>query len=208
MNIEKIEVGPLGVNCYLLGDEAARVGIIIDPGAEPETILKRVKNLKLDIKSIVITHGHFDHTGALKEIKDATGADIAIHAEDARRLGAKDPMAATFGISYSTPPAPNRLLKDGDIIRAGSLQLQVLHTPGHTPGSICLLGDGVVFTGDTLFCSGIGRTDLPGGSPEKILDSIRNKLMVLPGNTTVYPGHGPETTIGQERRNNPFLQGY
>ena len=165
-------------------------------------------NLKIDIKSIIITHSHFDHTGALKEVKDATGADIAIHAEDALRPGAKDPMAATFGISYSTPPAPNRLLKDGETIRAGALQLQVLHTPGHTPGSICLLGDGVVFTEDTLFCSGIGRTDLPGGSPEKILDSIRNKLMVLPGNTTVYPGHGPETTIGQERRNNPFLQGY
>jgi hydroxyacylglutathione hydrolase len=206
--IEKQEVGPLGVNCYLVGDETSRTGMVIDPGAEAKAILKRVKALGLDIKYIVLTHAHFDHIGALKEVKEATGAEIAIHADDAQSLQLGNSIALDFGFSFPPPPAPDRLLKDEDSLDLGHRRFLVLHTPGHTPGGICLLGEGVVFTGDTLFNSSVGRTDLPGGNSDEIIDSIRTKLMVLPDNTTVYPGHGPESTIGQERRHNPFLSGY
>ena len=201
----KLEVGPLGVNCYLLGDEASHAGMIIDPGAEAEAILNQVMRLGLDIKFIVITHGHFDHIGGLKAVKEATKAQVAMGVDDAPSLTLKDPISAAFGFSYPVPPSADRLLKDGDVLEIGSLTFRVLHTPGHTPGGICLLGEKVVFTGDTLFNSSIGRTDLNGGNSNKIIESIHTKLMVLPDDVTVYPGHGLETTIGQERRENPFL---
>lgn len=205
MIIEKLEVGPLAVNCYMVGDEVSRVGMIIDPGAESAAIMKRVKALGFDIKFIVLTHAHFDHIGALKELKEATKAEIAIHTDDAQSLPLGNNLGAVFGFSFPPPPAPDRLLKDGDSLDLGKQRFLVLHTPGHTPGGICLLGGGVVFTGDTLFNAGIGRTDLPGGNADELLESINTKLMVLPDNTTVYPGHGPNSTIGQERRHNPFL---
>ena len=208
MIIEKLEVGPLAVNCYLVGDEASQVGMIIDPGAESAAILKRVKALRLDIKFIVLTHAHFDHIGALKELKEATKAEITIHTDDAQSLPLGNTLGAAFGFSFPPPPAPDRLLKDGDSFDLGRQRFMALHTPGHTPGGICLLGEGVVFTGDTLFNTGIGRTDLPGGNFNELMDSINKKLMVLTDNTIVYPGHGPKSTIGQERRLNPFLQGY
>ena len=206
MILETMEVGPLAVNCYLVGEEAGRDGIIIDPGADAGSILKRVKALGLDIKSIVLTHAHFDHIGALKDVKEATGAEIAIHTDDARYLQSGELFSFDFGFSFSPPPTPDRLLKDGDSLDLGRLRFLVLHTPGHTPGGICLLGEGVVFTGDTLFYSGIGRTDLTGGNFNNLMNSIRLKLMALPDDTAVYPGHGPKSTIGEERRNNPFLR--
>lgn len=205
MIFDKLEVGPLGVNCYLVGDDAGHEGMIIDPGADAKAILSRSKELGLDIRVIVITHGHFDHIGGLKEVKEATKAPVAVGVDDAPSLPYKDPISAAFGFSYPVPSAPDRLLHDGDIIEIGSLAFRVLHTPGHTTGGICLLGEKVVFTGDTLFNSGIGRTDLTGGSTETIMESIRTKLMALPDDVIVYPGHGPETTIGQERRTNPFF---
>ena len=203
--IEKLEVGPLAVNCYLVGDEASRTGMIIDPGAESAAIRKRVKALGFDIKFIVLTHGHFDHVGALKELKEATRAEIAIHTDDAQSLPFGNTLGAAFGFSFPPPPAPDRLLEQGDSFELGRQRLRVLHTPGHTPGGICLLGEGIVFTGDTLFYASVGRADLPGGNSKQLIDSINKKLMVLSDNTTVYPGHGPESTIGQERRSNPFL---
>ena len=206
MIVDKLVVGPFASNCYIVGSPSDKEGMIIDPGDKAKEILKKVEDLGLDIKLIVLTHGHIDHTGALKEVKEATGAEVAIHGDDARSLR-RQLLSVIFGLFYPTPPPPDRLLKDGDSIDVGDLHFVVLHTPGHTPGGICLLGQGVVFSGDTLFNYSIGRTDLPGGSYSKLMNSIQTKLMTLPDNTVVYPGHGDETTIGAERRGNPYLQG-
>ena len=209
MIVEKLVVGPYASNCYIVGSQSNKEGVIIDPGDEAKRILKKVEGLKLDIKLIVLTHGHIDHTGALKEVREATGAEVAVHADDAQSLGRGVSLISALmpGLSYPTPPPPDRLLKDGDSIDIGDLHFLVLHTPGHTSGGICLLGEGVVFSGDTLFNYSVGRTDLPGGSYSQLMNSLQTKLMTLPDNTVVYPGHGPETTIGAEQRGNPFLRG-
>jgi hydroxyacylglutathione hydrolase len=205
MILKTLVLGLFGSNCYIVGSETTREGVIIDPGDDPEAILNSVKELKLDIKLIVLTHGHIDHVGALREVKRVTGARVAIHSDDAGAI--QDPMlGARFGLQYTPAPPPDLLLKDGDKISVGDLHFSVIHTPGHTPGGICLLGEGVVFTGDTLFQFGIGRYDLPGGDGNQLLRSIHTKLMGLPDDTIVYPGHGDESTIGTEREGNPFLQ--
>lgn len=206
MILKKLVVGPLASNCYIVGSEPTKEGMIIDPADEAEEILQSIKELGLKISLIVLTHGHPDHVGALKEIKEATGAEVAIHTDDAEFLQQQS-LGFLFGLSYPAPPPPDRLLKDKDSIDIGDLHFGVLHTPGHTPGGICLLEHGVLFSGDTLFNYGIGRYDLPGGDYNQLMDSLRTKLMGLPDDTIVYPGHGPETTIGAERRGNPFLQG-
>ncbi len=205
MIVETLVVGPLATNCYIVGSQSGREGMIIDPGGEAKRILKKASDLKFDIKLIVLTHEHMDHVDALREVKEATGADIAAHADDARTLG-DGSLSVLLGISPPALPPPDRLLKDGDKIDIDDLHFIVRHTPGHTPGGICLLGEGVVFSGDTLFNYGIGRADLPGGNYSQLIDSINSKLMVLADETIVYPGHGPQSTIGAERRGNPFLQ--
>lgn len=205
MIIEMLEIAPFGSNCYIVGAESNKEGMIIDPGAEADRILKKVADLGLEIKLIVLTHHHMDHIGALKEVKEATGAEVAIHTDEAESLQ-RDSGGNRFGFSHPTPPAPDRLLKDGDNIDIGDLHFVVLHTPGHSPGGLCLVGEGVVFTGDTLFNFSIGRFDMPGGSGKQILNSIQTKLMALPDDTVVYPGHNLKTTIGTERQWNPFLQ--
>jgi hydroxyacylglutathione hydrolase len=202
--IDRLTVGPFGTNCYILGDESNREGMVIDPGDDVKGILTRAGELKLNIKQIVLTHGHIDHIGALKPLKEATGAEISMHPADAKSL-ANRALGVLFGLFYPPAPPPDRLLNEGDTIQVGEVKLKVLHTPGHTPGGISLAGDGVVFTGDTLFKESIGRTDLPGGNHSEIIRSIRHKLLTLPDETVVYPGHGPETTIGTEREGNPFL---
>lgn len=204
MIIKKLMVGPFATNCYIVGSESGKEGMIIDPGAEVNQILSSVKDTGLDIKFIVLTHGHMDHVGALKEAKEAIGADVAIHTDDAQSLQEQS-LGILFGLSCPPPPSPDRLLEDGESINIGDLRFLVLHTPGHTPGGICLLGEGIVFSGDTLFNYGIGRTDLPGGSYSQLMNSIQTKLMVLPDSTVVYPGHGPDTSIGAERQGNSFL---
>jgi glyoxylase-like metal-dependent hydrolase (beta-lactamase superfamily II) len=206
MILRKMELGDFGSNCYLVGDEDTKEGMIIDPGDDGSFIMKQVKVLGLNIKVIVLTHSHIDHVGGLSEVKKATGAVIAIHESEAPFL-LKQPRLLDF--MPPTPPSPpaDRLLKDGDIITVGKLKFKVLHTPGHTSGGICLLGDGVVFTGDTLFNFSIGRADFPGSDYDQEMNSIRSKLMTLPDDVKVYPGHGPASTIGIERKGNPFING-
>ncbi len=202
MIIEKFEPSSFASNSYIVADEDTKEAIIMDPGGGASQILAKVRDLGLEIKLIVLTHRHPDHIGALKEVKEATGAEVAIHADDAPGLR----EGRSFGPSpQGPPPAPDRILQDGDIIDIGKLRMAVIHTPGHTQGGICLLVDGVLFSGDTLFNFGIGRSDMPGGNGTQLMESIHTRLMVLPDETTVYPGHGPASTIGAERRGNPFL---
>jgi hydroxyacylglutathione hydrolase len=208
MIIKMLVVGPLASNCYIVGSSATKQGMIIDPGADADTIMRTVQQTGLSISIIVITHAHMDHVGALREVQQKTNAQFAIHeAEKGFVFSTPMRMLTSLGVSpIKSPPRPDRLLKDGDLIDLGDLHFEVLYTPGHSSGGICLLGHGVVFSGDTLFKLGIGRTDFPGMSHERLMKSIREKLMVLPDETIVYPGHGPATTIGDERRGNPFLQ--
>lgn len=204
MILKKLELGMFASNCYVVGDESTKEGMIIDPGADAKQILRAVEDLGLNIKVIALTHSHMDHVGALAEVKEATGAEIAIYTDEAEFLQ-KQPMRGMFSPFSQPLPPPDRLLKEGDTIDIGSLHFRVLHTPGHTPGGICLLEEGIVFSGDTLFNFGIGRADFPGASYDQEIDSIQTKLMTLPDNTVVCPGHGPDTTIGVERKVNPFL---
>jgi len=201
MILERLELGSYAANCYLVGDEATHEGMIIDPGAQAGQISKKVKELGLDIKYIVLTHTHPDHIGAVKAVKEATKAPVLVHEDDASGLKQPNP----FG-GGAPPGPPDRLLKGGDTLKLGELSFLVLHTPGHSPGGICLYGGGVVFSGDTLFQASIGRSDFPGGSQTQLLNAIHTKLLVLPDNTPVFPGHGPDTTIGYEKRRNPFLR--
>ena len=209
MIIRGFEIGPFGTNCYIVGSESTGEGMIIDPAADPDFIMKQVKKLNLDIKIIVATHSHPDHLMALGAVKKATGAAFAMHGDEPsgkRAAGASRMISLMVGSPVETPPDPDIVLKDGDIIEVGDLKFTVLHTPGHSPGGICLYGNGVVFVGDTLFNLSVGRSDFPGCSHEVLIDSIQRKLMVMPDDTIVYPGHGPKTTIGDERRHNPFLR--
>lgn len=208
MILRRLELGPFMSNCYIVGSEGTSEGMIIDPGAEAPVILDNVRELGLTVKLIVATHSHIDHIMALRQVKDETGAPFAMHeAEPMGRLmqGMAKMVGMFGGGSTEPPPKPDRLLKDGDTIEVGDLTFTVLHTPGHSPGGISIYGHGVVFAGDTLFNFGIGRTDFPGCSYQKLMESIKTKLMTLPDETVVLPGHGAQTTIEVERKYNPFL---
>ncbi|MFC1920676.1 MBL fold metallo-hydrolase [Chloroflexota bacterium] len=206
MIIEKFEIMPFGTNCYIVGDEESKIGLVIDPAAEPDKIVKRVEELGLKIEFILLTHSHPDHIGGIKGVKDATGAQVAIHEAEAGSLEGRSGGGMGFGFSSGGTAPADWLLKGGEAIDVGDLHFLVQHTPGHSPGGICLVGEGVVFSGDTLFNFGIGRYDFPGSSGQQLMESICTKLMVLPDDTAVYPGHGPHSTIGAERAGNPFLQ--
>lgn len=208
MILEYLAVGPLGANCYLLGDRPGGTGVVVDPGGEVDRILALVLRHRLSLQYIVNTHGHVDHIGGNGRLQEATGAKIAVHAADAPLL--VDPagnLSLWLGpqLRVEGPPA-DLLLRQGDELTCGELKLRVLHTPGHTPGSICLLAPGgVLLTGDTLFAGSVGRTDFPGGDLATLLSSIEQQLLTLPDETRVYPGHGEPTSVGEERRGNPFL---
>ncbi len=196
-------------NCYVVGSETSRQGVIIDPGAEPDTILDAVREAGLDIKLIVATHSHIDHVGAVKQVKDKTGSPFAMHEAERQGWiveGISRMLGGMMGGSFEKAPPPDRLLVDGEMIKIGDLRFSVLHIPGHSLGGIALAAPGLVFSGDTLFQFSIGRTDLPGGDYAQLMNSIFTKLMVLPDETIVYSGHGPETTIGMERKGNHFVR--
>lgn len=199
-------------NCYLIVCPETREGAVVDPGAlgerEVDAILAAAAKHQTQIKAIINTHGHLDHIAGNRELQKRTGAKILIHTLDAPML--PDPQrngSSFFGLSITSPEA-DRLLEDGEVILVGSVELRVAHTPGHTRGGICLMGDGFVFSGDTLFAQSIGRTDFPGGNEQQEMASILRHLFSLPNETVVYPGHGPQTNIAREKRSNPYFAGF
>jgi len=203
--IKEMAVGPIMANCFILGCEETQEAVVIDPGDEANRILSVLADLKLNVKHILNTHGHFDHVSGNKKMKEATGADIMIHPLDAPMLGNLSASAAAWGMSAEDSPEPGQTLEDGDKVSFGNITLTVLHTPGHTPGGISFSTKGCVWVGDTLFAGSIGRTDFEGGDYNTLISSIKNKLFVLEDDVRVFTGHGPETTIGKEKRSNPFV---
>ncbi|MFP3975483.1 MAG: MBL fold metallo-hydrolase [Dehalococcoidia bacterium] len=202
-----LQIMPFGTNCYLVGSEQTRDGMVIDPAGDANRTLSNISELNLKIGLVMLTHTHPDHIGAVGQVVQATGASFTVHKSEAEMLRQYDFSQFTaFDPDFTPPPAPDRLLDDGDTLTVGDLTFKVLHTPGHSPGGICIVGYGVVFSGDALFNSGIGRTDGPGGDSNLLISGIRNKLLTLPEQTVVLPGHGPKSTIGDERRSNPFLR--
>lgn len=206
MNIESVIVGPLETNCYLVSCPRTLACAVVDPGAEPDRIIAAVRRLGLKPALILNTHGHFDHVGANRDIKDAFDIPLAIHALDNPMLELAGRLEMSFVLEAKDSPPADFFLQDKAQIPVGESRLEVLHTPGHSPGSVCLLGDGFLLSGDTLFYEGVGRTDLPGGSDRDLKSSLRSKILVLPPETRVLPGHGPRTTVGQEIVSNPFLK--
>jgi glyoxylase-like metal-dependent hydrolase (beta-lactamase superfamily II) len=207
MIIETFPVGPLQCNCTILGDQAASEAVVIDPGDDISRIHRRLTELGLKLKQILITHGHIDHVGGALKLKRLTGAPILLNDNDLPLLKMMDMQAAWLGVPTPDVAPPDASLAEGMTVGLDACPAQVLHTPGHTQGSVCLhfAPLNMVIAGDTLFARSIGRTDLPGGNGRQILQSIESRLLTLPDSTRVIPGHGPETTIGEERENNPFL---
>ncbi len=206
MIIKKLEVGPIMANCFILGCESTKEAVVIDPGDDADRILMELAKSELKVKYLINTHGHFDHVSANKRMKEATGAQIAIHPEDEPMFNELSRSAQMFGLSSENSPPADILLNDGDEIIFGEITLQVIHTPGHSKGGISLYTKGHLFAGDTLFAGSIGRTDLAGGDYDTLISSIKEKLLIFDEDTIVYTGHGPETTIGNEKRMNPFLR--
>jgi hydroxyacylglutathione hydrolase len=203
--IKELAVGPIMANCFIVGCEETKEAVVIDPGDEPDKILLTLADLKLKVKYILNTHGHFDHVSANKKMKSATGADILIHSLDAPMLNQLSASAAAWGLSADDSPPPDQTLEEGDTVSFGRITFEVIHTPGHTPGGISFSTDGHVFVGDTLFAGSIGRTDFAGGDYDTLIASIKNKLFLLGDDVRVFSGHGPETSIGTEKQYNPFV---
>lgn len=207
MILETFPVGPLQCNCTLLGDEEAAEAIVIDPGDEVSRIYRRLSDLGLKLKQILVTHAHIDHVGGALKLKRLTGAPILLNENDLPLLKMMEMQAAWVGVPTPEVTGPDVNLTDGMLVGLDRYPAHVVHTPGHTQGSVCLHFEPLkmVVAGDTLFAGSIGRTDLPGGNSRQIIESIESRLLVLPDETRVLPGHGPETTIGSERTGNPFL---
>jgi hydroxyacylglutathione hydrolase len=198
-------VGPIQANCYVLGCERTKEAAVIDPGGDVDKILMTLAKDKLRVGYIINTHGHFDHTGDNKRLKEVTGAKLVIHRADAPMILQQGSNGTLWGMEVEDSPPPDVYVEERDVITFGDISLQVLHTPGHSPGGISLLSDKMVFVGDTLFAGSIGRTDLPGGDYETLIRSVKEKIFPLGDDVVIYPGHGPKTTVGREKRSNPFF---
>lgn len=205
MIIKELVVGPLMANCFICGCSKTKEAVVIDPGGDADTILLSLADSKLKVKYIINTHGHFDHVSANGKMKAATGADILIHPLDAPMLEKLSSNAAFFGVSVENSPPCDQTLEENDTVSFGDITLKIIHTPGHTPGGISLYTNGIVFVGDTLFAGSIGRTDFPGGDFNTLISSIKTKLFNMEDDMRVFSGHGPETSIGVEKRHNPFV---
>ncbi|MSQ24863.1 MAG: MBL fold metallo-hydrolase [Dehalococcoidia bacterium] len=206
MQLAIVPVTAFVENVYILADEESKEAIIIDPGGESAKLLEAVRQMGVTVKHILCTHGHMDHVGAVLPLREATGARYAIHENDAE-MARREPPSYLHRLipDFVQAPEPDALLQDGDVLTVGALSLRVIETPGHTMGSLCLLANGALFAGDTLFQGSVGRTDFPGSSPEALVQSIRGRLFLLAPETVVFPGHGGQTTIGQEKVFNPFV---
>jgi glyoxylase-like metal-dependent hydrolase (beta-lactamase superfamily II) len=206
MTIDKIVVGQLDVNCYVIHEENSSEAVVIDPGDEFDRIAGLLDRKGLTPKYLLLTHAHYDHVCAVGELKEKYGAAIVMHEDEMETYRMTKNLCISWGFAADDFPHPDMLVKDGDKIFLGNNALEVLHTPGHTPGSICLYQEGTLFTGDTLFRGSVGRTDLPGGNTARLLNSMK-RLVTLPADTRVFCGHGDETTMGEELLKNPFLSG-
>jgi len=200
------EVGPLACNCYVVGDDATKEAIVIDPGGDASALIEVLVELELRVTAIVATHAHFDHLIAAEAVRAHTGAPFYMHRDDRPLLDWFQESALMFlGMETGPPPEVDNDLSEGDLLKAGAAELTILHTPGHSPGSVVLVGDAAVFSGDTLFAGSVGRTDLPGGDTQTLIDAVKHKLFTLGSDLAVYPGHGPATTLERERASNPFV---
>jgi glyoxylase-like metal-dependent hydrolase (beta-lactamase superfamily II) len=205
MIVRTLVVGPMQANCYILGCERTREAAVIDPGGDSDKILIALAKDRLRCVYIINTHGHFDHSGENKRLKEVTGSQLLIHRADVPMILHQGASGRSWGMNVDNSPPPDRYLEEGDIITFGDISLKVLHTPGHSSGGISLFSDKMVFVGDTLFAGSIGRTDFPGGDYEGLIRNVREKIFPLGDDVVVYPGHGPKTTVGRERRTNPFF---
>ena len=203
--VHQLSVGPLQVNCFVVACQRTREAMVIDPGDDGPRILQLAESNGYQVKKIVNTHGHFDHIGANQPVKEATGAVLMMHEADLPLLQNARNHAQAYGLTVSPSPDPDKFLNEGDVFSVGEQSFSVFHVPGHSPGSICLLSDGHLFVGDVLFAGSVGRTDLPGGDFDALVEGVREKLFRLPADTIVHPGHGPDTTIGREKQMNPFV---
>lgn len=205
--LETVVVGPLQVNCFIVACPRTLAALVIDPGDEGARILATMRTSGWQPVKVVNTHGHFDHIGGNRAIVAETGAELLIHEADLPLMQKARIHAQLYGLTTEMSPPPDRLLKDGDNIVVGTLTFEVIHIPGHSPGGIALLCGQHLFVGDILFADSVGRTDLPGGDHQALIDGIRQRLWKLPGETIVHPGHGPDTTIAREMRTNPYVAG-
>jgi glyoxylase-like metal-dependent hydrolase (beta-lactamase superfamily II) len=209
MKLEMLTVSPFQENCYIIGDEESGVGAVVDPGDEAARIALAVEQTDLDVASIIITHAHIDHVGAVAALVDEYACPVLMHAEAEPMLAQLPTQAMMMGLKFGKVPAVDHYIGDEEVLEVGDLKLRALYTPGHAPGHLAFYieDEGLVLSGDALFAGSVGRADLPGGSMEVLMRSIEERLLTLPDETRVFPGHGPQTEIGNERTSNPFLQG-